>query len=251
MVTASGAVVPLGSAEYTASAPSFRAGIVTSVGRYLSPEDPGTSLTVEPEVQEAFSGGRALEFAALFNLPFDEYREVSTPKIRTSLTQQLSAGSYLTTALTLSAVALDVDRWSLDGHRFRGILTGKIIYEPFRGLTLRFAAGPFYQWNAYTQRADGRDLTYTGLVETFRIAYRTGPVELEAVLSVEQGKSSVWRNEYGTQERAAFYFTEKIAAGLRHELLAGVVDESTGFYRPLSVLDGRESRVSAFLEWKL
>src|SRR5207253_286846 len=98
------------------------AAVVTGMGRYLSPEDPGTSMTVEPELSENLGGGRALELATGLNLPFDPHQGVTVPKSRVSLTQDLAPG----VSASLSAVALDFDRWSTDGHRVRGIATGKL-----------------------------------------------------------------------------------------------------------------------------
>jgi hypothetical protein len=240
-------------AESTPNTPErlFQAQLITSMGCVLAPEDRATSLSWEPDVLLSFAGGRQIELYAFVNRPTDPYKNFSVPKGILTLRQALPFWEKLGPALALSASALDLDRWNLDGYSVRNLLAIELTPDLGKKWGIYFRVGPFVQMSEYTQSASGRDLPRYGLSEKFVVAYASDWLELEFDLIVDQRYAVNWKNDYATFEKAGYRLTPKIAVGLSHMLASGAIDDTTGFYRPVSAWDARESRVSAYFEWLL
>lgn len=230
---------------------SVQALVRTVVGRYLSPEDPSTSLTIEPLVRFRLADRTTLDLSTQIDRPFDGYRNFSVPKARTSLTRELSRDGDLTTRGILSVTALDLDTWNTEGFRFRNAVAAEGTWRALPWLLLRVGLGPWLQLSKYDQRSDGREFPRFGLNERVSVYVPLGRVLLEGHLILDQAKVSGWRNEYTTAERASYRFLPQLSAGVAHELLTSAIDDETGLAQPLRIASGRESRVSIFAEWRL
>jgi hypothetical protein len=244
------AVSPLiaGTKDEGKPSPGLETCLTTTLGTDLSAEEPNRSFTFEPLMVSAFRGKRKLEFYAALERPMDAHKNFSLPKATVSLNQGLPPFYGFETGVRLAVSAYDLERWKLDGHKLHIFLGGELSFPLGSRLTLQLLAGPKAQWNAYAQRADGVEQERFGFYERLTALLKLGAFEIEASFRMEQRKTSDWIQEYVSSEEVSYPINETFSVGISHELISGVIDESTGFYRSFRVFHQRESRVSTFVE---
>lgn len=226
-------------------------GVVTSIGTYLSPEEPKSSLSLAPTLGYDFGERRFLELYTVVDRPFDAHENFSVPLTILSYGHGVELTDAFRTSLGTSLTALSLDRWAADGHMVRGAATVTVSRELLPGLKAAFKTGPFGQLNKYTQTTSGKALPSWGFTQKVQLTYVWKDFTFDLILLADQKYADRWRNGYGTFEAVTYDLTNDWSVGVSHELLGSVLDDSTGYYKALQVFDERNSRVSAFLEVKL
>lgn len=221
----------------------------TSLGTKLQPEEPATSVAFEPLLGLDFAKRGELSLYALIDRPLDPYKNFAVPKVRLEFDKPLSLIPIFNSELQFYLTALQLERWSIDGYMTRGTVGLKVFKEFFSALTLAGKVAPFVQANQYRQTESGRDLSRGGFNEELDLTLRLGAFTLDlAFLVTQSATDAVWRNDYASYEYLSYGLNKFVSVGVGHELLSSVIDSSTGFFRPIQLFDGRESRVLAFLE---
>jgi hypothetical protein len=231
------------------NSPHFQ--LTSYVGSNLAPESPNSSLTLEPLVRFTPSDTWEIDISSSIDRPFDPYQNFAVPKTDLFLKQVISRNDSSTWSLRYGLSFPDFDRWKLEGYQVRPNLNFQIslpLSSHFSGL---IRAGSFFVLSQYTQHPNGENYAKFGFTERVSLLYRTGIFAAEATVTVEQSNTGIWKNDYGSQELISFEVEKHLSLGLMHELLAESIDSATGFYRPIRVFDGRDSRVSAFMEMKI
>jgi hypothetical protein len=224
----------------------WRGQLTAGLGRYVTFEDPKTSLLLRGALQRHFGRDRIATGEIAVERPFSAYDDWKVPRLAISLTQ--SVDEHFLAGVAVSA--LGIDRWSIDGALFRAQLFAEGITEPWRWLTLRLRVGPVGYLARYRQRADGTEIPIAGIDERASATAKLGPLLLDLFVSLEQAAvHGGWHNEYGIGERLAVRVAPGFLLGAAHELWTGLVDAGTGVARPVRLADERESRVTTFLEW--
>lgn len=231
------------------SATDYTATLDTSLGRNLSPEQPGTSVSIEPDLGVKFGDSR-LGLYTLIDRPTDPYEKLSVPKTVLSVNHEIPVGTVTLTP-TFSSNLVSLDRWSIDGYLVRNTLS-LIASKSLGALKLFLRAGVFGYVHEYTTLADGSSPTRYGLVQRLDAGYQYRRFVLKFLVVIEQSTNgSVWSNSYSTAESVGYQFSDYATLSLQHEILSSVIDSSTGFRRPLRIADGRDSRVSLVLGLEL
>lgn len=215
----------------------------------LAADEPGTSFTFEPVVSVGPNDDRGIDLYSQIDRPLDRFKNLQIQQTQLTFRQALATPIPLRGRLIVNA--LDLDRWTEDGSQLRlgGTAEATLLNTPHWNLFLR--AGPYVQFNRYRQRTDGTDLPRYGFTERAGVGFRYGPVAGEMQLLVEQYYGAKWSNDYSTFERIGYSLHANLVAGLQHELVSGLVDDSTGLYRGIRITDGRESRISVFVDWRI
>jgi hypothetical protein len=227
------------------------ASLLTSLGQNLSPEEPATSISFEPELKFNSSDKTAFTIYSLVNRPTDPYKNFEVPKAIFAVTQTVSVFDDVTTKLSAGVNLLSLDRWKAEGYTFRPSIGFIAEKEVARGLTIRGRLSPYAQFNRYTQTASGVTLPTFGLNERLTLLYTVGDFDFDAHLIFDQRHASVWVNDIATLESAAYNINSEMNVGLAHELVSGGIDSTTGFSRPIRFFHERESRISAFVKVRM
>lgn len=126
----------------------------------------------------------------------------------------------------------------------------EVAVQDTKSLALTIGAGAFVRFARWKTDFDGRPLTGHGLRERVELEGRWGRLGGALAVTFEQRihEREPVRTGYAIRERARFFFSNAIAAGLEHESLGNLYDEVTGQAAPLQLADLRTSRVGAFVE---
>lgn len=227
----------------------FSAQLNTYLGRDLSPEEPKTSIALEPDLG-LVSGNTRLGFYTLVDRPTDPYEKLTLPKTILSLSHQFPFGGKFTISPSFSSNLISLDRWSIDGYQIRNTLSvGASLTAS--GWTIGLRGGGFLFANEYSTQADRSSSTRHGLVQRLDVKYEYARLAFQLKVIVEQSFNGIWSNSYATAESVGYRLSDVTTVSLEHEILSSVIDGSTGFRRSLRVSDGRDSRVSMVLGLKL
>jgi hypothetical protein len=227
------------------------ASLTNNIGQNLSPEDPQTSFTFEPEIIFHLGSSTDLSLSSAIDRPTDPYKNFSVPKTIAALHQKIELTDFAETKLILSENAINLDRWAADGHSLRTSLGLQAEKELLTNLTLITRVGPYIQANKYTQNTEGKDLARYGLSEKIHLKYVLGDFLFEAALVLDQRMTSAWYNDYATLEAISYQLSELVSFGISHELLGSFIEPSTGFSKRLEFFHERDSRLSAFVTLSL
>jgi|GEM_PF-2673506 len=236
------------------SARGMEAKLTTSLGQFLSPEEPAQSISFEPSLNFPLGSKTSLELYAFIDRPFDPYKNFAVPKGVISFKREVELftdernHTFLIPSLTL----VEIDRWKGDGFRFRPSAALEWSREIFESFIVLLRVGPYLEISQFNQRTDGTELPRYGLGERIGITYKIAKrLTLDIRLLLEQKFTTQWRNDYATAEQISYQVTDTIVFGVGHKLESSLVDDSTGFYSPISFFDGRRSRVSLFFEVRI
>jgi len=220
-------------------------------GSTLDAKDNQGALTFEPSVVLPFDGIRRIELNAVIDRPADIYRNFEIPRVSLVYSQRLTSVSDWKVSMQGGVNALNLERWRLDGHQVRFTPSGEIWKEIYPSLKLYLRAGPFLQWNGYTQTAQGNSLPTYGLQERVRLTWEYADFGFDLRFLMAQSRAGSWKNDYATSEAITYRILPGVKVGISHELESSVVDETTGRARSLQLFDTRVSRLSALMELEL
>lgn len=226
-------------------AAGFTGKFALAVGRDLSPEASNPSVSFEPDLGVSFSKTR-IGFYTLIDRPTDPFESMLVPKTILSLKHDVQAGEFLLSP-TLSTNFVALNRWQADGYQVRqtASMIGARVLGP---VTLMLRAGVFGVLSEYTTLPDGKAASRYGFVQRGDVEYKYRRLFAKFQMVTEQRFNGEWANDYVTVEALGYQFSDNGSIAIQHELLSSVIDSSTGFSRPLRIVDGRDSRVSIVLE---
>lgn len=223
----------------------------TFVGTGLDATSTRTAVGMEAKYVRPLPSGSFLEAYTRLDRPFDKHENFYVPffKITGSVRTLTRNGFALDVRPFVSALALD--KWSYDGARGRFGANAVATALPHADLTLQAELAPWFEISQYRTSPEGREFPANGFTEKLTAEGRYRSFFLELSMSLQQSRRSLWRNDYGFQQRLGYRFSPEIGVGVAHEIVTGLLDESTGYLRPVSLFDSRVSRVSVFGEFIL
>lgn len=218
-------------------------------GRNLSPEQSKASLTVEPKVVLGLTEFARIGLLTSIDRPTDVFERLSVGKTVLSIDYLVPVGLFAVTP-SVSSNLLNLDRWASDGYRAR--LTASLTASVSQTwLSASVRAGSFWMLNEFSTLANGGAASQFGFLQRADVELKINSLLLALSVIVEQSFNGVWANDYATMQQIGYQIEENAVVSLRHELLSSVIDASTGFYRPLRLSDGRDSRISLVFGLKL
>lgn len=225
--------------------------IVTSYNQTLDPKALDNSVSLEPSLAIAFPSQTSLGVAALIDRPMDAYSNFEVPRLVVLLKQEMLEISKTQLFVNLGVTVLDFHRWSQEGTMLRNSLGLSLEHEEEAGFSVSLHISPFYQLNEFRQTTAGKTKSRYGLSEKVVLGYQWGRTTLSAALVVTQRYTSLWKNDYSTEEQLSYQLDPTWSIGFAHALLGETVDETTGRYTDIKVFDHRKSLLSAFVGIKM
>ncbi len=217
------------------------------------------AITFEGKYAPPFSP--RLEISTRIDRSFNRYENFNVPFIKAEIhfsllpSPQPQTGDPLVGPWVLQLrpflSVLNLDRWNQDGARGRGGVNAVAHYEVAPQIAVQIEIAPWLELSKFRANTAGREFPAGGFTEKATVELSHRAVFLELAFSAQQSLRSVWRNDWGVQQRLGYRFSPVIQAGVSHELLTGLLDESTGLLRPLPFYDARRSRVAVFGEFLL
>lgn len=220
--------------------------VMTSMNQSLDKAERATAFTFEPFLVYHMTEKQNFSLYSAINRPTDNYQPFSIPKTILTYRSVFAWLPEVESAWRVYVNAVDVTRWSSDGYQMRVGVAADLATELLPGLVAYVRFGPYAQASRYNQDSSGRNLPRYGFNERLGLTYENGPFRAEAILVVDQSNNGVWVNDYDTTEQISVEVHENIRLGAAHHLVSSLVDDSTGYYRPVRLLSGRDSRFSIF-----
>lgn len=231
---------------------AFTGSFATRYGQTFDPQDNQGAISFEPTIRLPFDGNqRHLETAAVIDRPMDHYKNFQVPRVALLYSQKLTPQDDWKPGMLVGINALNLDRWRMDGHQIRFTSVGEAVLDFAPGWQLSVRAGPFIQWNAYSQTASGSSFPWIGLQERVRLVWEYKDFAVDLRILVAQSHAAGWNNDYSTLEAVTYRILPGVKIGISHALESSVVDETTGRFRSLQLFDSRVSRISALLELEI
>lgn len=224
----------------------FNGQVMTSLSQSLDKAERATAFTFEPFLIYHMSEKQNFSLYSAINRPTDPHRQFEIPKTILTYRSQFVWIRDVESAWRVYFNAVDATRWGTDGYQMRVGVAADLATELLPGLVGYVRFGPYAQASRYQQSTDGRNLPRYGFSERIGLTYNNGPFRAEAILVVDQVNNGAWANDYDTTEQISVEVHESVRLGAAHHLVSSLVDDSTGYYRPVRLLSGRDSRFSAF-----
>lgn len=235
----------------TIAATELRAQCTTSFGRAMDTSKPAASVTVEPKLLVKTSDRWSLKLYSLIDRPTDPHEDFAIPSIDGSIEFAQALREGWRAGAFAQASAVNILHWDVDGWISRFAAGPWTAWQPTDWLRFEATIGPFVQISQYTHGADGEAFSVFGVGEQIKAVLEFSKWTAEVSLTLVQSRKHLWRNEYASIQQISYAATSHLSVGLTHQLADESVSLNTGLARPFGLSDGRLSRISGFMRWRI